>query len=107
MKCPNCGAAMRYLSSGRIYYCEYCKYEMPDKEEKTEQEHKVIQEIHHVYETSSKTTQYPQVRKKRSGVKIAILLGFLILFLVIFFALREIPTGIVILGFLLFLLVKR
>ena len=94
---------MRYLSSGRIYYCEYCKYEMPDKEE----EPKVVKEIHHVYETSSQTPQYMRLRKKRSVGKIAILLCFLIPFLVIFFALREIPTGMVILGFLLFLLVKR
>ena len=107
MKCPNCGAAMRYLSSGEIYYCEYCKYEMPDMEEKPEQEPKVVKEIHHVYETPSRTLQYTRVRKKRIGGKIAILLCFLIPFLVIFFALREIPTGIVILGFLLFLLVKR
>ena len=107
MKCPNCGAAMRYLSSGHIYYCEYCKYEMPVKEEKTEQEPEAVQEIHQVYETSNQPTPYTRVNKKRSRGKIAILLCFLIPFLVIFFAPREIPTGIVILGFLLFLLVKR
>ena len=107
MKCPNCGATMWYLSSGQIYYCEYCKYEMPEKEEKPEHEPKVVKEIHHVYETPSNHPQYTQVRKKRIGGKIAILLCFLIPFLVIFFALREIPTGMVILGFLLFLLVKR
>ena len=74
MKCPNCGAVMRYLSSGKIYYCEYCKYEMRDKEERAaatdETEPWVVREIHHVYETSRQVPQYTRTRKKRSASQI-------------------------------------
>ena len=94
---------------GKINYCEYCKYEMRDKEERAAAtdatEPRAVREIHHVYEKSAQVPQHTRTRKKRSGRRIAVILCFLIPFLVIFFALREIPAGIVIMGLLLFLLV--
>ena len=104
MKCPNCGATMRYLSSGKIYYCEYCKYEMPD--ERNEPEPKVVKEIHHVYETTNRMPTNNPARKKRNGTKIVVILSFLIPFLIIFFILRQIAPGALVLIFLLILLFK-
>ena len=102
-----CGHAVPFFRENN--FCEYCKYEMRDKEERAaatdETEPRAVREIHHVYEKSAQVPQHTRTRKKRSGRKIAVILCFLIPFLVIFFALREIPAGIVIMGLLLFLLV--
>lgn len=104
MKCPNCGAVMRYLSSGKMYFCEYCKYELP--EEKEGPEPQFVKEIHHVYEFPNHVPHSTPVRKMRKGAKIAIVLSFLIPFLVIFFILRQIAPGVLVLIFLFILLIK-
>lgn len=70
MKCPNCGSTMRYLSAGKVYYCEFCKYEVGNKQDKSKETGPiVIREVHNVDKKNKKITYSKQTKTTKRSQK--------------------------------------